>query len=81
MELSIAIGIIVLVIFVYLYQKKKRKEQQMGNELENLIDANDWQGVCRILMKQLILWGVALLAIIIVLVLSFFFEDKFRYSK
>ena len=81
MELSIAIAIIVMVIFVYLYQKKKRKEQQMDNELENLIDANDWQGVCRILMKQLILWGVALLAIIIVLVLSFFFEDKFRYSS
>ena len=55
MELSIAIGIIVLVIFVYLYQNKRRKEQQMGNELENLIDANDWQGVCRILRKQLIL--------------------------
>ena len=81
MELSIAIGIIVLVIFVYLYQKKKRKEQQMGNELENLIDAGDWQGVCRILMKQLILWGAALLVIILVLVFSFFYEDKFRYSS
>ena len=46
MELSVVIAIIVMVIFVYLYQKKKRKEQQMGNELENLIDAGDWQGVC-----------------------------------
>ena len=81
MELSIAIGIIVLVIFVYLYQNKRRKEQQMGNELENLIDANDWQGVCRILTKQLILWGAALLVIILVLGLSFFYEDKFRYSS
>ena len=81
MELRIAIGIIVLVIFVYLYQNKRRKEQQMGNELENLIDANDWQGVCRILRKQLILWGAALLVIILVLGLSFFYEDKFRYSS
>jgi len=81
MELSVAIGIIVLVIFVYLYQNKRRKEQQMGNELENLIDANDWQGVCRILTKQLILWGAALLVIILVLGLSFFYEDKFRYSS
>ena len=81
MELSIVIAIIVMVIFVYLYQKKKRKEQQMGNELENLIDAGDWQGVCRILMKQLILWGAALLVIILVLVFSFFYEDKFRYSS
>ena len=78
MELSIAIAIIVMVVFVYLYQKKKRKEQQMGNELENLIDAGDWQGVCRILMKQLILWGAALLVIILVLGWSFFYDDKFR---
>ena len=81
MELSVVIAIIVMVIFVYLYQKKKRKEQQMGNELENLIDAGDWQGACRILMKQLILWGVALLVIILVLGFSFFYGDNFRYSS
>ena len=81
MELSVVIAIIVMVVFVYLYINKRRKERQMGNDLESLIDANDWQGVCHILTKQLILWGVALLAIIIVLVLSFFYEDKFRYSS
>ena len=81
MELSIAIAIIVIIVFVYLYKNKKRKEQQMGNELENLIEANDWQGVCRILKKQLILWGAALLLIILALGLSLLFEDMFRYSS
>ena len=81
MELSIAIAIIVIIVFVYLYKNKKRKEQQMGNELENLIEANDWQGVCRILKKQVILWGAALMLIILALGLSLFFEDKFRYSS
>lgn len=30
----------------------------MGNKLNALIEENDWQGVCRILRKQVILWGV-----------------------
>ena len=34
----------------------------MGEELDDLIKANDWQGVSRILRKQLIIWG--LLAVI-----------------
>ena len=45
MELSVVIAIIVMVVFVYLYINKRRKERQMGNDLESLIDANDWQGV------------------------------------
>ena len=81
MELSVVIAIIVMVVFVYLYINKRRKERQIGNDLESFIDANDWQGVCHILTKQLILWGAALLVIIIVLALSFFYEDKFRYSS
>ncbi len=56
------ITLVVIFVVYLLYQRKKRKEQQMGEELDDLIKANDWQGVSRILRKQLIIWG--LLAVI-----------------
>ena len=52
------ITLVVIFVVYLLYQRKKRKEQQMGEELDDLIKANDWQGVSRILRKQLIIWGL-----------------------
>lgn len=50
-----------VVIFVFLYRRKKKVEKTMGEELDALIESDDWQGVCRILRKQLIVWGCVLL--------------------
>lgn len=58
MQETIFIIVVVAVVFYILYQKKKRKEQRMGDELNDLIEANDWQGVSRMLRKQLIIWGL-----------------------
>ncbi len=58
----------VVIVFVLAYRWKKRTENKMGNDLNALIEANDWRGVCRILRKQLILWGCLLVLIIVLLV-------------
>lgn len=81
MQLTITIGLIVLIVFVILYRNKKRKEQQMGNDLESRIEANDWQGVSRILLKQLILWGALLVGLIAVLGIVWYMDRKFKYSS
>lgn len=54
----------VVVIFILLYRWKKRAENKMGNDLNALIESNDWRGVCRILRKQLIIWGSLLVLFI-----------------
>ena len=50
----------VVIVFALAYRWKKKAENKMGNDLNALIDADDWCGVCRILRKQLIIWGVLL---------------------
>ena len=60
---SIATIVLVVAVMFYIVKKKKSKEQQMSEELDSLIEAEDWNGVGRILRKQLILWStVAVLA-------------------
>lgn len=49
----LAVGI----VFALAYKWKKKTENKMGNDLNTLIESNDWCGVCRILRKQLIVWG------------------------
>ena len=56
MEQLLFIVLAVVIIFALLYKWKKRTEKKMGNDLNALIEANDWRGVCRILRKQLIVW-------------------------
>ena len=68
MEQTLFIVLAVVIVFALLYRWKKRKENKMGNKLNALIEANDWRGVCRILRKQLILWGVLLVWFIALLV-------------
>ena len=50
----------VVIVFALAYRWKKKAENKMGNDLNALIEANDWRGVCRILRKQLIVWGLVL---------------------
>lgn len=73
------IAIVFVIVFVLAYRWKKKAEHKMGNDLNALIEANDWNGVCRILRKQLILWGV-LLVLCVVLLIARIMSDKQFYT-
>ena len=52
MQQTLFIVILAVVIALALaYRWKKKTEDKMGNDLNTLIEANDWCGVCRILRK------------------------------
>ena len=52
----------------------------MGEELDALIESDDWQGVCRILRKQLIVWGCVLLLVVGLLVVRFARGEHTSYA-
>lgn len=63
LQLAIVIGLVVFfAVWILLYQLKRRQEAQMGLDLETLIDEEDWRGVCRLLRRQLWLWGAVIAA-------------------
>ncbi|SFG17780.1 DUF4253 domain-containing protein [Prevotella sp. KH2C16] len=69
LQLAIVIGLVVFfAVWILLYQRKRRQEAQMGLDLETMIDKEDWQGVCRLLRRQLWLWGAVIAATGFVLV-------------
>lgn len=78
--LFIALLVGVVVIFVFLYRRKKKVENKMGDELNALIESDDWQGVCRILRKQLIVWGCVLLLVVGLLVVRFARGEHTSYA-
>ena len=57
MQEAVFVVLLVAVLYYMAYKAKKKKERQMGDELEYLIEKEDWHGVSRILRKQLIIWG------------------------
>lgn len=69
--LFIALLVLVVAIFVFLYRRKKKVENKMGDELNALIESDDWQGVCRILRKQLVIWGCVLVLVVGLIVARF----------
>lgn len=77
MEQLLFIVLAVVVIFALLYRWKKRTEKKMGTDLNALIEANDWRGVCRILRKQLIIWGLMLVLCIGLLVARIMSDEQF----
>lgn len=56
MQDYLIIGLAVAALLYILYKRKKKKEQQLGDELDYLIEKKDWHGVSLILRKQLIIW-------------------------
>lgn len=54
----------VVIVFALAYRWKKKAENKMGNDLNALIEANDWRGVCRILRKQLIVGDLCLCCVL-----------------
>lgn len=68
---------VVVIVFVLLYRWKNKKENKMGNKLIALIEANDWRGVCRILRRQLFLWGFLLVWFIVLLIVRIVIDKPF----
>lgn len=58
MSETIFIALAVGALFYFLYERKKQKERQMGEELDSLIEREDWQRVSRFIHKQLVIWIV-----------------------
>lgn len=58
--LFIALLVLVVAIFVFLYRRKKKVENKMGDELNALIESDDWQGGAVFFVSNL-LYGVACL--------------------
>lgn len=58
MEMYIHIAVFIgIASFVVLYHYKRRAEKKMGTDIDALVEADDWRGVCRILRRQLLIWG------------------------
>lgn len=72
--------LVVAIVFALAYRWKKRTENKMGNDLNALIESNDWRGVCRILRKQLIIWGCSLVLVIGLLVARIFIKEGQAYT-
>ncbi len=70
---------VVVIVSVLAYKWKKKTENKMGNDLNALIGANDWRGVCRILRKQLFLWGF-LLALVLALLIARIIRGEQYYT-
>lgn len=71
----------VLLLFYYGYSFKKRKEKQIGEDIEYMIEQGDWDGVCRILRKQLMLWGALMVAIVAFVVYGIVTSDVIPYGR
>lgn len=60
--------IILVIVLILAYGWKKKRVNKMNDDLDVLIAADDWDGVCRILRKQLIIWGSLFMFSMVVLV-------------
>ncbi len=81
MQETLLIVLAVAVVFSLLYSYKKRKEKQMGEDIESMIEVGDWNGVCRILRKQLIIWGVVLALVVFAVVYDIAAMGRMPYAK
>ena len=81
MQETLLIVLAVAVVFYFLYSYKKRKEKQMGENIESMIEVGDWNGVCRILRKQLIIWGVVLALVVFAVVYDIAAMGRMPYAK
>ncbi len=81
MQETLLFVLAVAVVFYFLYSYKKRKEKQMGEDIESMIEVGDWNGVCRILRKQLIIWGVVLALVVFAVVYDIAAMGRMPYAK
>ena len=81
MQETLLIVMAVAVVFYLLYSSKKRKEKQMGEDIESMIEVGDWNGVCRIFRKQLIIWGVVLALVVFAVVYDIAAMGRMPYAK
>ena len=81
MQETLLIVLAVAVVFYFLYSYKKRKEKQMGEDIEIMIEVGDWNGVCRIFRKQLIIWGVVLALVVFAVVYDIAAMGRMPYAK
>ena len=81
MQETLLIVLAVGVVFYFLYSYKKRKEKQMGEDIESMIEVGDWNGVCRIFRKQLIIWGVVLALVVFAVVYDIAAMGRMPYAK
>jgi len=81
MQEILLIVLAVAVVFYFLYSYKKRKEKQMGENIESMIEVGDWNGVCRILRKQLIIWGAVLALVVFAVVYDIVAMGRMPYAK
>ena len=79
MQEAVFVVLLVAVLYYMAYKAKKKKERQMGDELEYLIEKEDWHGVSRILRKQLIIWG-CLSVLMTAYVIASFIMGSPRYA-
>ena len=81
MQETLFVGLAVAVVFYFLYSYKKRKEKQMGEDIESMIEVGDWNGVCRVFRKQLIIWGVVLALVVFAVVYDIAAMGRMPYAK
>ena len=81
MQETLFIVLAVAVVFYFLYSYKKRKEKQIGEDIESMIEVGDWNGVCRIFRKQLIIWGVVLALVVFAVVYDIAAMGRMPYAK
>ena len=53
----------------------------MGEDIESMIEVGDWNGVCRIFRKQLIIWGVVLALVVFAVVYDIAAMGRVPYAK
>lgn len=53
----------------------------MGEDIESMIEVGDWNGVCRVFRKQLIIWGVVLALVVFAVVYDIAAMGRMPYAK
>lgn len=65
-----------ILLFMYLLSMKKKKERQMREDLDSLIEREEWHRVSIILRKQLIIWSIIAIATTVLVVVSFIMGER-----
>ena len=70
-QLFLFVAIAAMVIFVvsFLHQRKKKTSQRLGQKLQESIKANDWETASRILRRQMIVWGIITILVMLLIIL------------